>query len=274
MNAYQLLAADMDGTLLNSQKVISQGDTAAMNRALDAGKEVIFSTGRCIGELEQFFCLFPKMRYVLCESGACLYDLQERKAIYRRSLEPDVARTILEYAFTQDLMPQALMDDRAVMNRADIDNLPHFHMGHYYDHFIQTGRLVSSVRDACLEASFVMDKICLYHTSPEERAKTVNFIQAQQLPVVLALAEETSLEISPQGIDKGGSLRRLCAHLGMDVSEVIGVGDSYNDLSMLRTVGLPVAMGNSVEAVKEVCAVVVADNDHCGVAEAVELLLR
>lgn len=271
---YKLLAADMDGTLLNSQKVISEGDVSAINKAFDAGKEVIFSTGRCIAELKPFFSLFPKMRYVLCESGACLYDLKEQKAIYRRSLDAESARTIMEYAFTQDLMPQVLTEDCSVMNRADIDNLPHFFMEHYYDHFIQTGRLVPSVEAVCQEVGYVMDKICLYHASAEERAKTAEFIQSRGIPVVLALAEKTSLEVSPEGINKGGSLKRLCAHLGIDISEVIGVGDSYNDLSMLRTVGLPAAMGNAVEAVKEVCDVVVADNDHCGVAEAVGFLMH
>lgn len=266
---YKMLAADMDGTLLNSQKTISPGDVEAIREALDAGKTVIFSTGRCIGELQPFFGLFPKMRYVLCESGACLYDLREEKAIERCSLDPEIARCILEYAFTQDIMPQVLMGDQSVMNRADIENLDHFHMAHYHAHFIQTGRLVSSVRDSCIESGWLMDKICLYHTSAEERAKTAAFIREKKLPVVLALAEETSLEVSPEGIDKGGALKRLCAHLELDISQVIGVGDSYNDLSMLRTVGLPVAMGNAVEDVKTVCAVTVADNDHCGVAQAV-----
>lgn len=270
---YKLLASDMDGTLLNSQKTISQGDADAINRALDMGKQVIFSTGRCIAELEQFFGLFPKMRYALCESGACLYDLKEQRAIYRKSLDEETARTILEYAFTQDLMPQILMQDAAFMNRHDIDQLERFAMSHYHAHFIQTGRLVPNVRDCCIENGWVMDKICLYHTSAEERAKTAAFIEERNLPVVLALAEETSLEVSPEGIDKGMAIRRLCDHLTLDVSQVIGVGDSYNDISMLKTVGLPVAMGNAVDAVKDICAVTVADHDHCGVAESVEKYL-
>ncbi len=268
---YSLLAADMDGTLLNSRKEIAPGDADALNRALDAGKTVIFCTGRCIAELEQFFGRFPRMRYMLGESGALVYDLQQRRALLRQSLEPETVQAIMDNVVTRDIMPQVLMQDAAVMNLRDIANLAHFRMAHYQHHFDTTGRLVEEVYDECAKAHWVSDKICLYHTSPEEREVSRSLFQS--LPVTLADAEETSLEISPRGVDKGKGLRFLCGCLGIPVEETIAVGDSYNDLSVLNTAGLAVAVGNAVEDVKAVCGAVVADHDHCGVAEAVDRFL-
>lgn len=268
---YKLLATDMDGTLLNAQKQITPENITAINRALDAGKIVIFSTGRCIRELEEFFALFPKMRYALCESGACVYDLQERRAIYLRPIERPVAEAVLNYAETQDLMPQVLLNGEAVMNIRDVNNLAHFRMAHYQQHFDRTGALVEDVYASFRDRTADAEKICLYHTSGEERAKSVE--RLRHLPVELVLAEETSLEISAKGIDKGVGLGILCDHLGLTPAEVIAVGDSYNDLAILKAAGLAVAVDNAVPDVKAVCGAIVADCDHSGVAEAIERFL-
>lgn len=269
---YQLMAVDMDGTLLNSQKQIAPRDAEALNRAFDRGKQVVFSTGRCIAELEAFFPLFPKMRYVLGESGALIYDLCERRALHRQSFDPELVEEIWRRVGHRDLMPQLLMDDKTVMRQWDVDHLEHFRMSHYRRHFVETGHMVEDTWELCRMRGWkTVDKICLYHSSPEERALSRQALS--DLPLTLADAEETSLELSPLDVDKGRGLGILCRHLGLTPDETIAVGDSYNDLSILRAAGLAVAMGNAVEAVRDVCGAVVADNDHCGVAEAVERFL-
>lgn len=82
MSKYKLIAFDMDGTLLNSEKRISERTLEAVNRAFDAGKEVILSTGRCVAELREYFKRIPRLRYVVCSSGAILYDVKEEKILY------------------------------------------------------------------------------------------------------------------------------------------------------------------------------------------------
>ena len=85
MSKYKVIAFDMDGTLLNSRKQISEHTLEAINRAFDAGKEVILSTGRCVAELREYFKRIPRLRYVVCSSGAILYDVKEEKILYSRS---------------------------------------------------------------------------------------------------------------------------------------------------------------------------------------------
>ena len=89
---YRLLATDLDGTLLNAKKEISFENVVAINRALDMGKQVIFSTGRALGEVKQFFPLFPQMRYVLCESGGLLYAWQGERGIFSACYQQTSAR--------------------------------------------------------------------------------------------------------------------------------------------------------------------------------------
>lgn len=83
MSKYKLIAFDMDGTLLNSRKQISEHTLEAINRAFDAGKEVILSTGRCVAELREYFKRIPGLRYVVCSSGAILYDVKRKRSCIR-----------------------------------------------------------------------------------------------------------------------------------------------------------------------------------------------
>ena len=78
------------------------------------------------------------------------------------------------------------------------------------------------------------------------------------------------LEFMNPAVDKGKSLVTLAQHLNVPMEQVIAVGDSYNDISMIKAAGLGVAMGNAVEAVKQAADYETADNEHDGVARVVE----
>ena len=71
-------------------------------------------------------------------------------------------------------------------------------------------------------------------------------------------------------MDKGKGLRRLCQELHIPLEQVIAIGDAPNDLAVLQTAGLAIAVDNASEEVKQVCHAVVADNEHNGVKEAIE----
>ena len=90
---------------------------------------------------------------------------------------------------------------------------------------------------------------------------------------MLANAEQASLEISAVGVTKGTGLKKLCEHLGISLEETIAVGDADNDIDVLKTAGLSVAMGNANDTVKSICDVVVSDCDHDGCAEVIEKYL-
>lgn len=257
----------MDGTLLNSQKELPPKDEAAINRALDAGKTVVLSTGRCMGELLRFLKRIPKLRYVICESGACIYDREEGVPIVFRTISPADVETLLNYAEKHETMPLVYMENQAVMNRKDIDRLAEFGMAHYAAHFKENALPVEDIREVARRCGWKSGKLCLYHRTMEERARSFAFTQT--LGVTSILAESTSLEITPPDTDKGTGLEALCKYLGISLKETIAVGDSGNDLCILKKAGLALAVANAPEEVRSACDAVVADNDHSGVREAI-----
>ena len=92
MSDYQLIAFDMDGTLLNSQKEISPACIHWIHQAALAGKTVILNTGRCPAELEEYFALLPDLTYVNCVSGALVYNHATKETIYSRTLPVDTVK--------------------------------------------------------------------------------------------------------------------------------------------------------------------------------------
>lgn len=96
MSKYKLIAFDMDGTLLNSEKRISERTLEAVNRAFDAGKEVIaFNPEDVWQSFREYFKRIPGLRYVVCSSGAILYDVKEEKILYSNSISIELAEKIL-----------------------------------------------------------------------------------------------------------------------------------------------------------------------------------
>ncbi len=273
--AYQLLAVDMDGTLLNSQKEVSARSRQSINAALARGKTVVFSTGRCIAELEHFFPLFPRMRYVLCESGACVYDLAQKRALYQRIFEPDVVQPLLDYAVQQDLLLQffsdtdvfLLLDDAAQLRAA----LQHVQLEQYFAHFVHCAQLTSDYTATLRARGWRVSKVNLYHSTETDCEMSMRALAA--LPVTMVRAEAMALECSPRGIDKGCGLDMLCRHLHIPLEQTIAVGDSFNDETMLRRAGLSVAMGNAAPEIKALCDVTTADCNHDGVAQVIEQYL-
>ncbi len=268
---YQLLASDLDDTLLNANKMISSGNMAAINEALGSGKIVIFSTGRSLEEARELFELFPAMRYIVCESGASVYDIKENKVIFSKYFDREVSEKILAHAKPRDIMTQVMMDGYAMLNEEYLYQLDYYRVPQYEEHFNKTAKIVPNVFEYCENSNYKIGKFCLYHPTIEEREQTKEALK--DLPVVMSYSEESMLELSPVDVDKGTGLEMLCKYLDIPVEETIVVGDSFNDLPILKKAGLSVAVANAREPVRELCDVVVADNEHDGVREAIETYL-
>lgn len=270
MSGYKLIAFDMDGTLLNSQKRISEHTLDAVNRAFDAGKEVVLSTGRCVAELREYFVQMPRLRYVICSSGAILYDIKEEKILYSNCIPVDTVREILKASKKEDLMVHLLAIE-SIVQKTDIPQMERFGMGVYQPMYEAVTTQVDDIYEYYEQAPFEVPKLNLYHASTEGRDRSRK--RLENLDLVLADAERSSLECSAPGVTKGTGLIRLCEHLGIQINETIAAGDADNDLNILQTAGLAVAVGNANEHVKTVADVIVKDCNHDGCAEAIERFL-
>lgn len=271
MTQYRMIALDIDGTLLNSKKEVTQACADAVRQAANAGKTIVFCTGRAVSELTEFFSVLPDIRWAVYASGAGLFDIQKQEVFSLRSLPRQAAEAILSLARTKDVMPQLVVGDRDVIQSSHMAHLERYHMGLYRPLYERAMTLVPDIyafAEGCRE-DFL--KINLYHADPLERVRTRE--QLSQLAVEKAYSEVSSIEFSAQGVDKGSGLLRLCEALNVPAEACVAVGDADNDLPMIRAAGLGVAMGNAASHVKAVADRVVQDADHDGCVEAIRLAL-
>ena len=268
---YELIALDIDGTLLNSRKKVEPETVRAVRDACAAGKTVAFNTGRAVCELTELFALLPEVRYAVFASGAGLYDVQERKTFALHGIPAEAANTIFALARTKDIMPQIVLPGSDVIQASHLECLEHFHMGIYRPLYEQAMTLVPDICAFAASCREPMLKINLYHAIPEERIRSS--AQLSALAIERVYSEESSLECSARGVDKGSGLLRLCNELGIPPEQTIAAGDADNDLPMLRAAGIGVAMGNAAEHVKAAADRVVSDLDHGGCAQAIRMLL-
>lgn len=269
MSQYELIALDMDGTLLNSRKEITPVTLEALKRAVRAGKSIALSTGRCRPELTAYTSQVPGIRYLICTSGALVYDIWEQKEIYMRTLEPSLVKELLELSKQEGAMMH-LLDRESIVQTDQFEHMERYGMGVYKPMYERVVTAWDDLYEAYCAAPFPVEKVNFYHTDLESRERTKERIRRAGLPVVMVNAESSSLEISASGVDKGEGLRKLCEYLKLPLERTIAVGDADNDITILKTAGLSAAMGNALPGIKALADVVAADCEHDGCAEIIE----
>lgn len=272
MNTYQLIAFDMDGTLLNSKKQIAPSSLAAIEQARAAGKTVILSTGRCLAELSEYMDQIPGLRYLVCASGALVYDLARQTALFSEPLPPKQVRKILALAQAEKPMIHMLAL-RSIVDQNDFEHMEDFHMEMFRSFFEQVADKYPGLAQSYCADPFPINKLNLYHTDAASCARTEASLRAAGIDATMVYEQGTSIEISPKGISKASGLERLCTHLGIPVSQTIAVGDSENDFEILKKAGFSIAMGNAKPNIKAIADAVVSDCDHDGCAEAIRQYL-
>lgn len=264
---YDLISFDMDGTLLDSNLKISTQSIDAINHASALGKTVVLSTGRSPSELVDYRKELKNVRFFICESGALILDTLKNNIIFSELIPSPVIHQILTIASDRNAMFYIISNGQTMVSSSYVKRIKDFHMERFEDFFNRTCLLKNDIVSDYMQNNFPIEKFNIFFATPELRE---HFVQAlSHLPLEMARAEETSLELSPKNVSKGSGLLKLCGYLSIPVEHTIAVGDSDNDIEILKTAGLSVAMGNARPHIKELSDVIVADNDHGGCAEAI-----
>ncbi len=265
---YKLLALDMDGTLLNSQKKISPKTAAAISELSKRGIYVVLSTGRGVAELQDYKDELKFMNYGITSSGGAVYDFFNQKAIKAYTIPKEIAFEIIDAGIAERAMIHILGLTNSLMRDDDIKNAADFQMTVYQDMYDRICTRCNDFKKYVEENPDEIIKINLYHRSSESRQK--NFERLKHLNLTFALAETTALESSPKGISKASGLIELCNFLKIDIADTVAVGDAPNDIEVLKTAGIAAVMGNSDDEIKKIADFVTDDNDHDGIIKVIE----
>lgn len=257
----KLIAVDVDGTLVNSEGVITARTREALIAASKIGHEVMIVSGRpTYGLREQAKALaFDEFGGILSSyNGGQLYDFKAGKILVNHPMDFDLAKEILEFSKSLDLV--LMVPHGEVIFTDDAEN--------FYSSR-ESGMLkmeVRGVRDIRDSLDFAPNKLLFAQDPDKLDAPCAKIREKFGDRTEQVKSARFYYEVMPMGLSKGSSIIEACKIFGIDIKDTIVFGDEMNDMSMFEVAGTGVAMGNAVEPVKNVADFVTKTNNEDGIA--------
>lgn len=270
MRDIRLIAIDIDGTLVNSQKEITPVVKKAVRDAKNQGIQIIICTGRPLSGAQRYLNELglnnQDRQYVVSFNGAVV-ESTAGKVIFKKGLAYDDYIDLEAIARKLKLHFHSVSLDRIYTAERDL--------GHYTIYNSRIVKLEVSYRTQAEMRNIPIIK-CMYVDDPDYLDSKLNSPLFKQMKdrVVFSKTEPFYFEATAAGVDKGTGLKRLCDYLKINRENVMALGDQANDMPMLKYAGLGVAMGNAVDYTKEHADEITADCDHDGVALAINKILK
>ncbi len=262
---YDVLALDLDGTLLNSEGRLSRRNAEALRRFYEAGGTVVLNSGRMAAAITPLYAQLGFTGPVIACNGALVLD-EAHQVLLRMPLPAEYADEVLELALQHNWLVNYYLEGK-LYNKA-----PHRALSRLYVQ--RTGSPMLYEPNLRRFAGRRPEKLLLLFP-PEEARKQLAYFRAKYGEAVyITLTEPEYLEFMAPEANKGAALERLANLRGWDLDRCAGMGDSYNDMPLLETCGLKFAPANARDEVKALADVVLPSNDADAVAEAVDYLLQ
>jgi len=265
---YKLIALDMDGTLLNSNKEVTQAVREAIAKAKAKGKHIVLCTGRPLSGVKDYLKLLNLNGagdYVVTYNGALVQEADTEAVIFHKTMSATEITTHLETAKTHGVRSHFL--DLHAMYTTD-PNISDYTVLDAYLTKSHLNFLVEGVQEPHVFTKF------MYSDEPALMDKLES-----SLPLTLfsdftvIRTQPFFIEVMNKEADKGRGIEALANYLGIAPKEVICVGDAENDRHMIEYAGLGVAMANASESIRSLADFVTKSNDEDGVAHVIETYL-
>lgn len=269
MSKIKLVAMDLDNTLLDKDKNISEHTKEVLKEAARQGVEIVPATGRIFKAIPDFLREMDGVHYALCCNGATVYDKIKDEIIYTNHLPMETVFALFDvmdkYHCTQDIYQngQGYMEERFYRNLAEYNV-----EGHLLDLVLRTRIEVKDLREYIRQNPLGIEKAAGFFDDMEVREKVRKELCDLQVSVSSSLPN--NLEINQLGCNKGDGLTHLAQYLGLSMDQVMACGDAGNDVQMIEAAGLGVVMENGREDLKAIADFVTKTNNEDGVAYAIE----
>lgn len=262
----RVLALDLDGTLTNHEKKITPRTKAALEAAMAQGVSVVLASGRPtvgIEPLAKELDLYNKGGYILSYNGGKVIECKTGKVMYHKKFPAQMIPELCEFARQHDVAILTYNSEGIICERptdpwalkeCDISKIP----------MIGVPDLTMAVQGSITKMLLTLDPAKMPAVEAALSAQCKDRIDTYRSCAFF-------IEAVPLGVAKDASLAALLETLGLSRHNLMACGDGMNDRSMIAYAGVGVAMQNAENPVKAVADYITTnDNDHDGVAEAIE----
>lgn len=263
----KLIALDIDGTLLTSDRAVSEDTYRALRAAHSGGCMVVLATGRAFRSLLDVKELIGCVSYAITSSGSGVFDATGNM-LFAAQMPQHLVRAVTEAVCALGVTPEVYIRGQAYASAYQLQNMHSWGVSREAcDYVLKTRIAVEDFNqfvEQNIDAIEGMDVLTAPHSVRENLRTALDAIDG----VVVTSSSKYYADINVSGITKASGLAHLGALLSIDSSEMMAFGDAENDLDMLRYVGVGVAMGNCLPALRQAADYITDTNDADGIAKA------
>ena len=275
MQKTKLITLDLDGTLLRSDKTLSERNFRALKEAAEAGVEIVPCTGRYYAGMPEVIRSLDFVRYVITINGAAIADLKEDRLLDETLIPNETAIKIMEYFDTLPVIYDCYKDKGSYMTRSMLEACESYCDDvHFIEMFYKLREPVPELKAWLKETGGGVQKVMLFTLDKAIRDEQLNTL-GSRFPNLLSVSSSvpSNVEINHRDANKGTALKKLAKRLNIEIGETMSFGDGLNDITMIDAAGIGVVMDNASGEVKAHADLIAPDNDADGVAKVIEKLV-
>lgn len=263
---YKMIFIDIDGTLRDNNKNISERTINAINKVTKKGILVVLCSGRPQKYTEDISRKCNASRYVITSSGACIYDYEDEEIMYLNPMNKKACVDLYQISKSANVRFSMNVGERIVTTKLKYFDGSEIELLEDITSFVEKNDILQ-----CNIADKDFDKIKniiplienVKNCEIKNRHKSLLDDNEEKIGDIYC-------DVSDYNTCKGNAVRKICELLNIDVKNTIAIGDDYNDISMFKVVGYSVAMGNSSDEVKQYADTITNSNEEDGVATFLE----
>ena len=259
---YKAVAMDLDDTLLTTDLQISAGTKRILMKCQKEGMHIILASGRPIYAIEKHARELELEKYggyIVGFNGAAVKDCKAQRLIMQKNLPKEYIRTLYELSVKNGVFIHTYVGDEIITPQ----NNPYTEIEGKL-----TGMSIRETENFLKSVDREVVKVLMLENPEYLKMVYEKLSTVLGNELSLTISKPYFLEIMDKGIEKSAALLHICNKIGMKKEQLIAFGDSYNDLSMLTTAGLGIAMGNAQIDIKKQADYVTDGNDEDGIANA------
>lgn len=271
MKDIRIIALDLDGTLLNANKELTERNYRALEAAAARGIEIVPTTGRFYDAMPQVIRDLPFVNYAITINGAQVAHVRTGDVLYRAEIPWQQAVEIMSVLDTLPVVYDCFMDNAAFMTAALKERIDECTDDPHYRKMVRELRQsVPELKAFITKRGQDVQKSQFFTMDMALRQRMLNELPRRFPGIITTAALLHNVEINHERANKGAAVLALAEHLGCGAENVMAFGDGLNDLSMIRAAGTGVVMANAFDEVKRYADYITDDCDHDGVAAAIE----
>ncbi len=271
---YKIIASDLDGTLFDKKGEISDKNLAAIEWLYNNGYHFVPSSGRAFGEMPSILKEHPHIRYYINSDGGVVYDKKEDKS-YPLTMPREVSNKVLDVLYRHNINMMLHADTKSYVD-LDLHNEADYRACNYsrsWIDFVFEMNIPKANFKSFAYSHEAVELFCVFFEKLEDIEKCKK-IFAGMPEVLFAQSNKYNLEVFSSKAGKGNALMLLADILGVDHAQTIAVGDSTNDMTMVKSAGLGLAMDNAMDELKAAAKEVICDNNSHAIDYIVKRYIR